>query len=244
MRMIKRLLAGLSLTLMAAAPSAFAADPTNGLGYLTQARPLAAESSGGKVEVLEFFSYHCPHCFALDPVLEAWAKRNKDTVIFKRVHVYWGEPDSTAGKMLSGLQRAFYTLEAMGKGEEMHKKLFDALHVERAPLQNEDAVVKYLAKNGIDSKKYLETANSFAVQSKVQRARSMFASANLEGVPNLIVDGRYLTSPLLASRGRAMSDAQGNQELTRVLDTLVAKVAAERGKSAAKPSAPADQKKK
>jgi protein dithiol oxidoreductase (disulfide-forming) len=245
MRFLRLLLAGISLTLLAASNGAVAAaDPTNGTGYVTLARPQTTDAAG-KVEVLEFFSYHCPHCHVLDPMLNEWMKKHKDDIVFKRVHVAWGEPDSATGKMMTALQRTFYTLDAMGKEEELHKKIFDAIHVERQPLYSEDAIVKFLVKQGIDKQKYADTANSFAVQSKIQRARQMFANYNLDGVPNIVIDGRFITSPALASKGATgMSEQAEGAEALKVMDMLVAKVAAERGKGA-KPaaSAPASKKK-
>ncbi|HYD78947.1 MAG TPA: thiol:disulfide interchange protein DsbA/DsbL [Paucimonas sp.] len=243
MRFFKRFLAGIALSLLACSPAAFAADPTNGAGYLTLPRPQPTEAAA-KVEIVEFFSYHCPHCYTLDPTLNDWVKKRKDDIVFKRVHVAWGEPGSATEKMLSGLQRAFYTLEVMGKGEELHKKIFDAIHAERQALYNEDAIVKFLVKQGIDKQKYLDTANSFTVQSKIQRARQAFASFNLDSVPNIVIDGRFVTSPGLASKGAThLSDQAEGMEALRVMDTLIAKVMAERGK-AAKPAAAAASPKK
>jgi thiol:disulfide interchange protein DsbA len=231
-RLLRPLLAGVTLSLLALSSAAFAADPTNGTGYLTLARPQSTEAAG-KVEVLEFFSYHCPHCYALDPMLNEWVKKHKDEIVFKRVHVAWGDPGSTTEKMMSALQRAYYTLDAMGKSEEMHKKIFDAIHAERQPLYNEDAVVKFLVKQGIDKQKYLDTANSFAVQSKVQRAKQLFANYNLDGVPNIVIDGRFITSPALAGKGNSgMNEQAEGAEALKIMDTLVAKVAAEHGKGA------------
>jgi protein dithiol oxidoreductase (disulfide-forming) len=238
MRIFKRLLrplfAGIALSLLACSSSAFAADPTNGAGYITLARPQTTEAAG-KVEVLEFFSYHCPHCYVLDPMLNEWVKKHKDDIVFKRVHVAWGEPDSATGKMMTALQRAFYTLDAMGKEEELHKKIFDAIHAERQPLFSEEAVNKFLVKQGIDKQKYADTANSFTVQSKIQRARQQFANYNLDGVPNIVIDGRFITSPGLASKGASgMNEQAEGAEALKVMDMLVAKVAAERGKGAKK----------
>lgn len=237
-RFLRPLMAGLAFSLLASS-AAIAADETNGTGYLTLARPQQTEAAG-KVEVLEFFSYHCPHCYALDPMLNDWVKKHKDEIVFKRVHVYWGEPGSAAEKMMAGLQRAFYTLDAMGKEEELHKKIFDTFHVDHKPLYNEDDVIKFLAKQGIDSQKYLNTANSFAVQTKIQRARQQFTNFGLTGVPNIVIDGRFVTSPELARKGNTNTSEQENGiAALKVMDTLLAKVEAEHGKGAKATSASA-----
>jgi thiol:disulfide interchange protein DsbA len=149
------------------------------------------------------------------------------------VHVSWGEPGSATEKMMSALQRAFYTLDAMGKEEELHGKIFNAFHVERQPLYTENAILDFLAKNGIDKQKYLATANSFAVQSKIQRAKQQFTNYGLDGVPNLVVDGRFITSPGTASKSPNASEQENGASALRVMDQLLAKVEAERGKTAA-----------
>lgn len=238
MRFIKRflrpVLAGIAISVLACSSAAFAADPTNGTGFLMAARPQPTEAAG-KIEVLEFFSYHCPHCFALDPSLNDWVKKHGNDIVFKRVHVYWGEPGSATEKMMAALQRTFYTLEAMNKEEELHKKIFDAIHVERQPLYNEDAMINFLVKQGIDKQKYLATANSFTVQSKVQRARQLFASFALDGVPNIVIDGRFITSPGLASKGAtSMSEQENDAATLKIMDMLLAKAESEHGKGSGK----------
>jgi thiol:disulfide interchange protein DsbA len=139
--------------------------------------------------------------------------------------------------MMSALQRAFYTLDAMGKEEELHGKIFNAFHVERQPLYTENAVVDFLAKNGIDRQKYLATANSFAMQSKTQRAKQQYINYGVDriGVPTLVVDGRFITSPGTASKGPNASEQENGASALHVMDQLLARIAAERGTAVAAP---------
>lgn len=222
----------LLLVALSSACAAFAADPTNGTGYLTVQHPQTAES-GTKVEVTEFFSYHCPHCYALDPVLSAWVVRHKSDVTFKRVHVAWGEQGSSTQRTLSALQRGFYTLTALGKVPQFHKKLFDAFQVQHVPLYSDEEVSAFLIRQGIDQKSYLAASRSFSVESNMQRALQSMQKYALTGVPNLVVDGRFVTSPSLAALGVSSASEQADDAKTiKVLDVLVAAVKAERAPAA------------
>lgn len=213
MRIIKFLLASLSFGLLAAG-SALAAD---GKGYvvLSDAQPT---DSGKKVEVTEFFGYACPHCHALDPVLEAWVKKQGDNIVFKRVPVGF-RPEWVVH------QKLFYTFEAMGKTEEFHKKIFAALHVERQPLGSDDALIAFAVKNGVDKQKFVDAMNSFSVATKVKRAAQLQASYKIDQVPMIAIDGRYLTSP--AKAAEALGESRPEPELQaaalKLMDDLVAK---------------------
>src|SRR5437870_788528 len=116
MRLIKHTLAALSLSLVAAAAFASPANPQNGVDYRTLDRAQQTDS-GKKVEVTEFFWYSCPHCNALEPALEAWVKKQGDRIVFKRVPVMFRED-------FLPQQKLYYTLEAMGKLDELHQKVF------------------------------------------------------------------------------------------------------------------------
>ena len=201
--------------------SAFAADPTNGTGYLKVARPQNVEG-GSKVDVTEFFSFHCPHCYTLDPALDAWVARHKTDVRFTRVHVAWGEDGSSTQRTLRALQRAYYTLGALGKEAQFHKKLFAAFQGGKVPLYSDEQVSDFLIKQGVERAKYLAAAHSFSVESNMQRARQAMKTYDLDGVPNLVVDGRFVTSPSLASLGVAgAGELADDANATKVLDHLV-----------------------
>ena len=220
--------------------AAFAAEPTLGTGYLKAKHPQTAES-GSKVEVTEFFSYHCPHCYSLDPALNAWVAKHKSDVLFKRVHVAWGEPGSSTQRTMKALQRGFYTLTALGKEAQFHKKLFDAFQVQHLPLYSDEQVSAFLIKQGLDQASYVAASRSFSVESNMQRALQSMQKYELTGVPNLVVDGRFVTSPSLAALGvTSNSELADDAKAIKVLDTLVAAVKAERAPAVA--SKPAKKK--
>lgn len=149
--------------------------------------PPQPPDGGGKIEVVEFFWYGCPHCYTLEPDVNAWAKRAPKDVVFKRVPAYpseaWGEG-----------ARIYYTLEAMGLLDPYHQKVFDTIHKENVNLQNKRLREEWLKKNGIDVAKYNEAEKSFTVASKLARARQMTQGYKVDGVPRIVVNGKYYTS--------------------------------------------------
>jgi protein dithiol oxidoreductase (disulfide-forming) len=172
--------------------------------------PLATDAN--KIEVTEFFWYGCPHCFDFEPVLAAWVNKLPADVSFRRVPTVF--PND---KWLPGA-RLYYTLEAMNLLEKLHRDVFTAIHVEHLRLDDEKILLEWVAKKGVDVKKFSETRSSFGVQSRVQQARELSQSAGLTGVPAVMVHGRYLAL------------TPGNyEELVANIDQLVARVRAESG---------------
>jgi thiol:disulfide interchange protein DsbA len=214
MRIIKLLLASLSFGLLAAGSTAFAAD-SKGYIVLPDAQPT---ESGKKVEVTEFFGYACPHCHAFDPVLEAWVKKQGDNIVFKRVPVGF-RPEWVVH------QKLFYTMEALGKTEEFHKKIFTAIHVEHQQLNSDDAITAFAVKNGVDKQKFTDALNSFSVNTKVKRAAQVMANYKVDQVPMIAIDGRYLTSPAKAAEalGENRPEAELQTAAVKLMDDLVAK---------------------
>lgn len=216
MRFLKHALAALSLGFVAIAASATPANPQNGVDYRTLEKQQQTDS-GKKVEVTEFFWYSCPHCYAFDPDLEAWVKKQGEAISFKRVPVAFR--DSMVPQ-----QKMFYALEAMGKGEALHSKIFNTIHAQRQQLDSEAQILDFIAKQGIDKQKFLETYNSFAVQTKVRRATQLQEAYKVDGVPMLTVDGRYETSPSIVSKSLGSVSEQALATGTlQVMDWLVAK---------------------
>jgi len=216
MRFLKHALAALSLGFVAIAANATPANPQNGVDYRTLEKPQQTDS-GKKVEVTEFFWYSCPHCYAFDPDLAAWVKKQGDTISFKRVPVAFR--DSMVPQ-----QKMFYALEAMGKGEELHSKIFNTVHAQHQSLDTEAQILDFIVKQGIDKQKFLETYNSFAVQTKVRRAAQLQEFYRVDGVPMLAVDGRYETSPSIVSKSMGPVSEQALAVGTlQVMDWLVAK---------------------
>ncbi|HEU4622017.1 MAG TPA: thiol:disulfide interchange protein DsbA/DsbL [Burkholderiaceae bacterium] len=166
------------------------AQPREGAQY-TVVKPPQPTEGKGKIEVIEFFWYGCPHCYHLQPALHAWQKKVPADVVVRHVPVAFSpdrEPHS----------RIWYTLEAMGLVEQLHMKVFDAIHKERQMLLKEDEIANFAAKNGVDRAKWLETFKSFGVATRAQAARRMVDAYRLDGTPSLAVAGRFMTSPAAA----------------------------------------------
>jgi thiol:disulfide interchange protein DsbA len=138
----------------------------------------------GKIEVTEFFWYSCPHCYAFEPKLVEWSKKLPPDVVLKRVPVAFRDD-------FVPQQRLFYTLEAMGKLDELHQKVFDTVHKLRLATDREEGIAKFAETNGLDRTKFLELYNSFAVSAKARRATQLQNAYQVEGVPALGIAGRF-----------------------------------------------------
>jgi len=206
-------------SLVASTAFATPTNPQNGVEYTTLTAPQPVQAAGKKVEVIEFFAYHCPACYALEPGLNEWVKKQGDKVVLRRVHLpFQGPADPEA--------HLFLTLEAMGKEAEMHPKIFNAVHVQRVRLMKDEQIIDWVAKNGIDRAKFMEVWNSFGVVTKLRRLPQTTTNYQVSGTPTLIVDGKYQTSPGQISEKLNITDrAQLMQAHFQVLDALVAKAA-------------------
>jgi thiol:disulfide interchange protein DsbA len=226
MRFLQHVLAALSLTLVTATAGAAPANPQNGVDYRTLDKAQQTDS-GSKVEVTEFFWYSCPHCFAFEPSLTEWVKKQGDKIVFKRVPVAFR--DSFVPQ-----QKLFYTLEAMGKLDQLHQKVFHAIHVERQSLDTDASVTDFMVKQGVDKNKFLEVYNSFGVQAKARRATQLQAAYQIEGVPTVAIDGRFLTAPSIVAAGIGNQPEPALHSATlQVMDALVARAAKEKAPAAA-----------
>ena len=174
--------------------------------------PPQPTEGGGKIEVIEFFWYGCPHCYALEPAVNAWLKTAPKDVVFKRVPAF---PNENWGQMAV----MYYTLEAMGLLDQYHQKVFDAIHKQNVNLANKTKREEWLKANGIDPVKYAEVEKSFTVVSKVSRARQMTQSYKVDSVPRFIVNGKYVTSG---------EQAGGNDRIFPVIDQIAAMVRKEK----------------
>jgi protein dithiol oxidoreductase (disulfide-forming) len=168
-----------------------AAKPKAGVDYLALDKALPTENAGGKVEVIEFFGYWCPHCNAFEPELEAWLKKLPANINFKRVPVAFQEAAVP-------LQKLYYALETMGKVNEMQRKVFTAIHADKQNLNTQDGIVAWAVKQGLDQQKFVETFNSFAVNTKVSRAKQLSNEYKIQGVPSLGIAGKFYTDSGLA----------------------------------------------
>lgn len=174
----------------------------------------AQPTEKGKIEVIEFFSYMCPHCDHIDPVVNKWTKTLAKDVSFQRVPVVFRPQWEAPAKL-------YYTLDAMGELEKFHAAAFAAIHRENTDLSNEAGVTNWAVKKGLDRKKFSDTYNSFAVQSKAQGSKQKQGAYGIPGVPSFVVAGKYRTPDNFAG---------GFDELLKLVDGLVAKARAEQGK--------------
>ena len=143
-----------------------------------------------KVEVIEFFWYGCQHCFAFEPAIEAWSKRLAPDVYFHPT------PFAFIGPVEH--QKMFYALEELGQRESLHRKLFNAIHVENKRLNSEAEITAFVAAHGVDGAKFTEAFRSFAVNTKISRGKQLSNAYKIDSVPSMGVNGRYYTSASLA----------------------------------------------
>jgi len=192
--------AGLGLAALAAraqGPSAAQrAAPVEGKHFVRLNPPLPAPPAG-KIEVIEFFWYGCPHCNAFEPALDAWQKRLPADVNFKRL------PIAFANEPFVAHQRIFFALESLGKLEPMHRKVFYAIHTERNRLDKTEDILAFMTKNGLEGPKFLDAYNSFDTQAKARRAAKLGEAYKIDGVPAIGVQGRFYTSGSLAGTADA-----------------------------------------
>ncbi|MEO7242769.1 MAG: thiol:disulfide interchange protein DsbA/DsbL [Variovorax sp.] len=157
-----------------------------GQGFRTLANPVRTEVPTGKVEVVELFSYNCPHCAAFEPELEQWLKKLPDYVEFRRI------PVNFVGSDFEAKQRLYYTLEALGKLDTHHSQVFTAIHNKGENLTGDERTLAWAAKQpDLDGKKFADMYKSFSVVGKAKRATQLTDAYRPEGVPALIIDGRY-----------------------------------------------------
>ncbi|MDP9109097.1 MAG: thiol:disulfide interchange protein DsbA/DsbL [Pseudomonadota bacterium] len=231
MRFVKQWWTGLCLGLVIGVAAASPSAPKNGVEYRTLT-PTQNVEPGKKVEVTEFFWYSCPHCAALEPALAEWVHKQGDRIIFKRVPVHFR--DSFVPQ-----QKLYYALDAMGKSEEMQRKIFNAIHVDRQRLDDDTDIIEFVTKNGIDKQKFTDLFNAFGTQAKVRRALGLQEAYKIDGVPSIAVDGKWVTSPSQAGStlGQQPEAAQGVAAV-QVLDVLVARAEVDRKGSATAATAP------
>jgi thiol:disulfide interchange protein DsbA len=176
----------LGLLSLAANPArAQASTPKAGADYLVLDKRVQTDAPAGKVEVVEFFSYNCPHCNDFEPALEAWLKTAPKEMAFRRI------PVPFVGNDVEAKQRLYYALEAMGKVDEYQPKLFNAIHAKRENVFGDANIIAWAAANGLDGAKFKEVFTSFGVASKAKRASQLTDAYKVAGVPALAIAGRW-----------------------------------------------------
>ncbi|HOA92341.1 MAG TPA: thiol:disulfide interchange protein DsbA/DsbL [Quisquiliibacterium sp.] len=168
-------------------------------------KPAQPVAVSGKIEVLEFFWYGCPHCNALEPLLKDWVRRLPSDVVFQKVHV-------GLGPSWVPHQQLFYTLDAMGKSAELDERVFKAIHVDGQSLSKPEQMAEFVARQGVDRKLFTDTFDSFAVRTKMRKAQQQAEAYRVDGVPAMSVNGKWYTAPSMAG---------GNAPVLRVLDHLI-----------------------
>lgn len=210
MRGLRTLVSALGLLIFSAA--AFAA-PTAGKDYL-EIKPAQPTDSGSKIEVVEVFSYMCPHCNDFEPKISAWVKQLPPDTQFRRMPVVFGR---ASWEMLA---RSYYALEALGEIEKIHPKIFAAIHEDNVILQQRDVLVDWMEKQGIDRKKFGGAYDSFSMSGKIQRSNQRAQSYGISGVPSLVIDGKYMIS----------TTQSGNYEnMLKTADELLKQLRASKG---------------
>ena len=164
-------------------------------------------TGGDKVEVLEFFWYGCPHCYSFEPFIKSWKKTKPANVEFKRVPaIFRPEWEIQA--------RTYYALSNMGVIEDIHGKIFDSMHKDKNQLKTKEHMVNFVSQNGVDKKQFLAEYDSFAVDTVVRKAKKKQKAYQIQGVPTVIVNGKYQTSGSMAG---------SYDNLIKIIDYLVKK---------------------
>jgi thiol:disulfide interchange protein DsbA len=188
-----------------------ASEPVEGRDYTKLSQPVPVNAAlAGKVEVLEFFGYWCPHCASFDPALEAWVRKLPADVNFRRVPVAWQGPQEP-------YQKLYFALEALGLVDSMHHKAFQAVQVQRVRLDKDADITAFATANGVDGAKLLAAMKGFSVGTKSRMATQAVQAYRVDGVPTLAINGRYVTSP---------DKAGGEERALMVVDALIRKVKA------------------
>jgi thiol:disulfide interchange protein DsbA len=163
-------------------------EPVEGTHYIKLNQPAPTSAPAGKVEVVEFFWYGCPHCNHFDPYLAAWAAKLPADVAFRRVPVAFRE------NPFGVHQRLYFAVEAMGLIPALHAKIFHAMHEEGLKLDKPELIADFIAKQGVDKAKFMGVFDSFAVQTKAKQARTLTEAYKIDGVPTMGIAGQYYTS--------------------------------------------------
>lgn len=198
--------AGAALAGAVAAPAVRAQSaPVEGRDYRLVRPPQNSEVPAGKLEVIEFFWYGCPHCNSLEPLLNEWASKLPDDVVLRRVHVPFGDRRH---------QQLYYTLESMGLAGKVGDAVFHAIHVDGNRLDTTEKMIAVLGRHGVAEDRFLESWKSFSVRTAMSRGTKLTQAYGVDGVPAMAVAGKYYTAPSLVG---------SNSGALRVIDWLLQK---------------------
>jgi protein dithiol oxidoreductase (disulfide-forming) len=211
-------LAAVAATVAASTPSASAATPSGptlweeGVNYTRLVPAQPTEVPAGQVEVLEFFWYACPHCYAIDPLVGNWLKTKPAYISFSRVHVMWTEGHRSQARL-------YYTLESLGKLDQLHSEVFKEIHVNGNPLvasdptneaESERIQAAFVRKFGISESDFKKAYHSFAVETAMQRADELAQRYRVDGVPRFVVNGKYIADVATAGSAERLISLVGD----------------------------------
>ena len=190
------------------APPLLLAGHDSADGPFSRLDPPIPTDAAGKIEVIEFFWYGCPHCAKVEPFVEAWEKQLPADVVFRREHIVWdGRPETQTHAQV------FATLRAMNLVGTHQQAVFDAIHKKRFDFRVHQAAADWAAKHGIDQAKFESMYKSFTVNAQIARMKSLTKTYKIEGVPTFVVNGKYVTAP---------ERAGGERQTFEVIDRLIA----------------------
>jgi len=212
------ILAAVASTISSPAAAATTLSPPTpwqeGVNYIRLVPAQPTSAAPGQVEVIEFFWYACPHCNAIDPLVEAWRRTKAPYISFSREHVMWQEGHRS-------LARMYYTLQALGKLDELHPLIFKEIHNSQNPLidlgndaaKSEEIQAGFVAKHGVSAAAFKGAYNSFAVETALQRADQLWHRYQISGVPTFVINGKYVTD---------VGMAKGEEQLLTLVSDLAA----------------------
>lgn len=179
----------------------------------TKLTPPQTSQTKGKIEVIEFFSFGCPHCFHMEPLISKWEAELPSNAVLVKVPVSFGRRE------WGQLVRAYYTLEATGDLARLSHPLFKAIHEEKKPLYDEDSLAAWAGENGLNAGKFREVFNSFDVTTKASRAEQLSRNYKVQGVPNIVVAGKYTvtgrTYEDMLKTARALIDKSATEQAAK-----------------------------
>jgi protein dithiol oxidoreductase (disulfide-forming) len=222
---MKKFLASLMFVLSAsvASTAAVADAPKLGTDFDAVAQSIPTDNPA-KIEVMEIFWYGCPHCYHMEPVLNAWVKKLPADVYFKRVP---GLPNPSWAPMA----KAFFAMDTLGLTEKLHTQLFDAIHKTKTlnPTDEKATIDWMTAQSGLDRLKVEQAFKSFTINTNLNRAAQIFRASGATGVPSIVIDGKYITSSTMSG---------GNEQALKVADYIIDNIRKEKA-AATKKSEPA-----
>ena len=197
----------ISLVMLLLLSNAACAESKYSAGFEYRSIDPQPTANEGRVEVIEFFWYGCPHCFNFEPSLKRWLANKPKNVDFIQV-------PAPLNKSWELHTKAFYALELMGKQKKLHEKIFEAMHMKKMRLYDEKSLTDFIVKQGVNREQFLKNMKSFTVSGKLNKARKMMKDYDVKGVPQLAVNGKYVTSGKMAG---------GHKQMIEVVNFLIAK---------------------